>query len=288
VAESTPPTTPDSQQYRPGPPQDPFQTAQHPTIDVPPVHDTDPRTSPDPVPPAGPAVAPAPVPPPGPTAGRHPDGPPGTYPGPATGAATGPDAYPWPQPGAATGPAPETGGVAEAGRVGVPPAHPWPQPGPTTGPAAGPGMGAPADAPPVGPGVPPPAGYVQPGFQARAGADSGIVVTTIGDIQVTATSVRTPAGVLPLRGSQWTVADQWMRREKIPTWAIVAAVAGFCVLTVFSLLFLLARQSVYEGVVLVTVTNGPRHYVARIQVADELQVQHIHSQVNYARSLAAA
>jgi hypothetical protein len=40
-------------------------------------------------------------------------------------------------------------------------------------------------------------------------------------------------------------------------------------------------------VVQVTVTNGPRQYVARIPVTTQQQVQYIHQQVNYVRSLAA-
>jgi hypothetical protein len=65
------------------------------------------------------------------------------------------------------------------------------------------------------------------------------------------------------------------------------AVVGFCVLTVFSLLFLLAKETVYRGTVQVTVTNGAHQYVARIPVTDQAQVAHLHQQVNYVRSLAA-
>jgi hypothetical protein len=113
------------------------------------------------------------------------------------------------------------------------------------------------------------------------------VIAQIGDIEITATTVRTPVGVFPLRGSQWQVTDQWMTSQKIPTWAIVCAVAGFFCLTVFSLLFLLARETVYTGVVLVSVRSGPHQYDTRMAVTDQSQVQHVHSLVNYARSLAA-
>ena len=84
-----------------------------------------------------------------------------------------------------------------------------------------------------------------------------------------------------------TVTDYWHNEQKIPTWAIVAAIVGFCVLTVFSLLFLLVKETVYRGTVQVTVTNGPRQYVARIPVTDQTQVAYVHQQVNYVRSLAA-
>ncbi|WP_460917003.1 hypothetical protein [Plantactinospora veratri] len=113
------------------------------------------------------------------------------------------------------------------------------------------------------------------------------MVAQIGEIAVTSSTVRTPSGDLPLAGSQWHVADYWQSEQKTPTWAIVVAVVGFCVLTVFSLLFLLVKETVHRGTVQVTVTNGLRQYVARIPVTDQFQVQQIHQQVNYARSLAA-
>ncbi|GGL02628.1 hypothetical protein [Mangrovihabitans endophyticus] len=115
----------------------------------------------------------------------------------------------------------------------------------------------------------------------------GPVIIVVGDMGVTSTVVHTPAGDIPLAGSAWQVNDYWHTEQKIPTWAIVAAVAGFCVLTVFSLLFLLVKQTTYRGTVQVTVTNGTQQYVSRIPVADQNQVTQIHQQVNYVRSLAA-
>jgi hypothetical protein len=113
------------------------------------------------------------------------------------------------------------------------------------------------------------------------------VITRIGDVDVTATMIRTPAGQFPLRGSQWMITDQWIAEQKIPTWAIVAAIVGFCLVAVFSLLFLLAKETVYRGFVIVTVSNGAHQYVSRIAVVSQQQVQQIYGQVNYARSLAA-
>lgn len=109
----------------------------------------------------------------------------------------------------------------------------------------------------------------------------------VGEIAVTSTTIRTPAGDIPLAGSTWQVSDYWHNEQKTPRWAVVAAVAGFCVLTVFSLLFLLFKETVYRGTVQVVVTNGARQYVARIPVTDQAQVQFLHQQVNYVRSLAA-
>jgi hypothetical protein len=113
------------------------------------------------------------------------------------------------------------------------------------------------------------------------------VIAQIGEIQVTSTTVRTPAGQFPLRGSTWTVTDQWVATQKIPSWAITMAIVGFFCLTVFSLFFLLAKENVYQGVVLVQVQNGPYQYVSRVPVNNQMYVQHVYQQVNYVRSLAA-
>ncbi len=125
--------------------------------------------------------------------------------------------------------------------------------------------------------VPPPPGPVA----------AGPVIVQVGEIGVTSTLVRTPAGDIPLAGSTWQVSDYWHSEQRIPRWAIVAAIAGFCLLTVFSLLFLLVKETVSRGTVQVTVTNGTQQYVARIPVTDQSQVDYINQQVNYVRSLAA-
>jgi hypothetical protein len=111
------------------------------------------------------------------------------------------------------------------------------------------------------------------------------VIVQIGEIQVTSTTVRTPAGQFPLRGSRWDVTDQWVTEQKTPTWAIVMAVVGFFCLTLLSLLFLLAKETVYRGVVQVRVSNGPFVYVSRIPVTNQVLVQQVYQQVNYVRSL---
>lgn len=123
----------------------------------------------------------------------------------------------------------------------------------------------------------PPAGPLPPA--------QSVVAVQIGEIMVTPPVIRTPAGVLPLAGSSWHVMDHWQKEEKVATWAIVAAVLGFFCLTVFSLLFLLIKETRHHGTVQVTVINGGHQYVARIPVADQFQVQQINNQVNYARSL---
>lgn len=111
------------------------------------------------------------------------------------------------------------------------------------------------------------------------------VLVQIGEIAVTATTVYTPSGPIPLRGSQWTVQDQWLSEQKTPTWAIVMAIVGFFLVCALSLLFLLAKETRFHGTVNVAVTNGSQQYVARIPVYHPQQVHHIYNQVNYVRSL---
>jgi hypothetical protein len=116
---------------------------------------------------------------------------------------------------------------------------------------------------------------------------AGPVVVQIGELAVTSSVVHTPTGDIPLRGSSWLVSEQWMTEQKTPRWAIVLAVVGFCVVTFFSLFFLLAKETVRRGTAQVTVTNGPLQYVARIPIRTDVDLHHVHQQVNYARSLAA-
>lgn len=117
--------------------------------------------------------------------------------------------------------------------------------------------------------------------------EPGPVIVQIAEIAVTSSVVHTPAGDIPLAGSSWLVSDYWHSEQRIPRWAIICAVVGFCVLTVFSLLFLLIKETIPRGTVQVTVTNGTRQYVARIPVTDQSQVGYVNQQVNYVRSLAA-
>ncbi|MPZ26411.1 MAG: DUF1707 domain-containing protein [Micromonosporaceae bacterium] len=113
------------------------------------------------------------------------------------------------------------------------------------------------------------------------------VLLQIGELAITRTTVFTPAGPIPLRGSHWTDSDHWVTERKIPTWAIVVAVVGFFLVCALSLLFLLAKETHYHGVVDVTVSNRDKHYVARIPVYSLQQVHHLHQQVGYVRTLTA-
>ncbi|MEV4660171.1 hypothetical protein [Micromonospora sp. NPDC049301] len=191
--------------------------------------------------------------------------------------AAGPTQFPPPPAPFSAPPAPFSGPPAH---FSAPPAQFSAPPAQLSGPPA-PGVGA---WPAVGPypPVPMPAHPVPAGF-ATAGPE--VVAVQIAEITVSPPIIRTPAGVLPLAGASWHVADYWHREEKIATWALVCAIVGFFCLTFFSLFFLLIKETRHHGTVQVTVTNGAQQYVARIPVIDQGQVQHLNNQVNYARSL---
>ena len=179
------------------------------------------------------------------------------------------------------------------------PSDPWSTPAPVppaseaevTAPLTGPVDFGPTTGGPVGfgPGTDGPVhfGPAAEGPGAFGPAAAGPIIVQIAEIAVTSTVVHTPAGDIPLAGSQWLVTDYWFTQQRTPRWAIIAAIAGFCVLTVFSLLFLIIKESVMQGTVQVTVTNGTRQYVARIPVTDQMAVTSINQQVNYVRTLAA-
>lgn len=111
------------------------------------------------------------------------------------------------------------------------------------------------------------------------------ILTQIGEIAVTASTVHTPAGTIPLHRSQWTIQDQWVSDRKIPSWAIALAVLLFFCLGPLSLLFLLAKETRFGGHVQVSVANAGQHYVAYIPVYALPQVHYVHQQVAYVRTL---
>jgi len=144
-----------------------------------------------------------------------------------------------------------------------PPAPPAPAPPLALAPAPSPGP------PVVTPAPPPP------------------IVSRIGEISVSTTTIYTPTGDMPLKHSQWVVTEQWQAHTKVPTWAIVMCVFTFFCIPFLNFLFLLAKETYYTGQAVVSVSSGGRHYVARIAVKNQNQVANLQSQVNYVRSLAA-
>lgn len=112
------------------------------------------------------------------------------------------------------------------------------------------------------------------------------MIGQVGAITVTTTTVRTPTGDIPLKGSTWRVADSTHIEQKVPAWAIVCAIL-FAVCTLgLSFLFLLARERQYTGAVEVSVSNEGRHYTARVPISQAATIQAIYNQVNYFQSIA--
>lgn len=179
---------------------------------------------------------------------------------------------------------------------------PYPQQGP-------PGWGNPSGGHPQSGGYPQPGGYPQSGgypsgemapydpaqppqtggWQAMPGQapapQGGPPVATIGDITVTQTEIITPAGTCPLRGATWSINDMSHVEEKIAPWAVIIAILGFFFICVFSLFFLLVKETSASGSVQVTVRNGNFFHSTQIPAHSRPQVQHLHQQFNYIRSL---
>lgn len=112
------------------------------------------------------------------------------------------------------------------------------------------------------------------------------VVLTIGDIAVTPNSVILPQGQFPLRGTTWTVQDSTQVNTSIATWAVAVAVIGFIFVCLFSLLFLLVKETKYTGFVSVAV-SGPGVYHSVQMPPGPMSVAAVTAQVNQARSMAA-
>jgi hypothetical protein len=115
----------------------------------------------------------------------------------------------------------------------------------------------------------------------------GPVLTTIGDMAVTATHVLTPAGAYPLAGTTWLVQENVQATEGIPAWAIVLAVLLIW-LCLLSLLFLLVKERKVQGWVQVSVQGPGMFHATQIPIASAMQIGAIHQQVNYVRQVVAA
>jgi hypothetical protein len=124
-----------------------------------------------------------------------------------------------------------------------------------------------------------PATPATPNGSASGGSHpaTGETLARIGDIEMTATTIRTAAGEIPLAGATITLVEDRVRRT--PTWAVVCAIVGFFVVPVLSLLFLLVRETVATGSVRVIVDGGGLHHETVVSDAAE---------VDLARSLAAS
>ncbi|GAA1776848.1 MULTISPECIES: hypothetical protein [Streptomonospora] len=120
------------------------------------------------------------------------------------------------------------------------------------------------------------------------------VLTTIGDIAITQTSVITPGGRIPIKGSTWTVTDLTHTTQGIATTGIVLAVVSFllfawaCGLGLLGLLFLLMKEEKITGNVQVTVQGHNVYHSTMIPAKGQETITQVTQSVNYARSLGTA
>jgi hypothetical protein len=149
-----------------------------------------------------------------------------------------------------------------------------------TDPAAYSGYADPAAAAQVPPSA---AAYpAQPSYGAPGGAP---VLLTIGDMSITQFDVITPYGSHPLNGTTWYVTDNSTYEEAVPQWAIIAAIVGFFLVCVLSLLFLLVKETKASGSVQVTVQGPGWSHVAQLAPGTGA---HVNEQAAYVRNLVAA
>lgn len=103
-----------------------------------------------------------------------------------------------------------------------------------------------------------PASNASAGDGGTGAGDGGLTPVYVGDIMVARDAIRSPMGVIPTQGAQVFVHNRTHITSAIPTWAIVLAIVGFFIVTVFSLFFLLAKEQRLSGgyEVVVTGPNG--------------------------------
>ncbi|MBF4458118.1 hypothetical protein [Pseudoclavibacter sp. VKM Ac-2867] len=77
----------------------------------------------------------------------------------------------------------------------------------------------------------------------------------LGELEVSRDRISGPYGSLPTEGSTVFVTNMSRVERAIPTWAIIVAIAGFFVLTIFSLLFLLVKEDRVVGGYEVRISN---------------------------------
>src|SRR5687768_11580322 len=98
-------------------------------------------------------------------------------------------------------------------------------------------------------------GDLQPTSAAAWPPPAGTVLVTIGDMACTESTVITPAGTFPLKGTTWIVSNQTQTSERIPPHAIVLAIVFF-LFCLLGLLFLLMKERTTTGFVQVSGTGS--------------------------------
>ncbi|WP_135849147.1 hypothetical protein [Serinibacter arcticus] len=126
----------------------------------------------------------------------------------------------------------------------------------------------------------------QPGFgQPGPPPVASPFLVQLGDLRVTHTEIVTPSGSMSLTEADVWVVDQTIATQKTPTWAVVMAVitAWFALL---GLLFLLAKEPVVQGYVIVTVESGGRRHVMHVPIANAAQRADVMQRAAYIQQLA--
>lgn len=126
------------------------------------------------------------------------------------------------------------------------------------------------------------------GYQPAAPQPAPVTDTplgTIGEIAFSQTTVMTPIGRFPIKGTVWTVNDMSRTEQSIPVWAIIVAIL-FIWTCLLSLLFLLVKEQKTTGHIQVTVQGHNQHYSTNIMANHSNTAYQVHQQVNYARNFA--
>lgn len=112
-------------------------------------------------------------------------------------------------------------------------------------------------------------------------------MAVIGDIVVTGEAFQTPSEVFPLAEASINAMDFTQVQRKTPTWAIVLAIVG-ALFFLIGLLFLLVREDVVTGYVMVTVEGNGRRHVSQVPVYNAMMRNDVMSKVAYAQTLVAS
>jgi hypothetical protein len=118
------------------------------------------------------------------------------------------------------------------------------------------------------------------------GSASEPTLITLGDIGCSEHYVHTPNGSFPLAGSSWIVTDNTSTQTKIPAYAIVLAIVFF-VFCLLGLLFLLMKEQVTTGYVVVSVQGPGLYHTMQIPYQGPYTLADVNDRVNYIRQLVA-
>lgn len=116
-------------------------------------------------------------------------------------------------------------------------------------------------------------------------ADGEHTLVSLPGIQVTNQFVHTPSGSIPLGQARWSIQNATTSTQGTPTWAIILAVVGFFVVTIFSLFFLLAKETKVSGVLIVSVSGPGVSYAQQIPVESPQEFSELMSRYEYARAV---